>query len=154
MSWKLLLLIREILFTEYAQFTQPVHVSDEWTFKHVLLVEHNARENFQVTCFKIWFNHSVTALTTGHQACSLRSVSACKFFFYITHRSILILCVCARVCVFAFLIRIGDKYVIHWLRLSLRFWALVLRTECTAFPHTDIKLNEMFSKITLMIEGE
>ena len=151
MSWKLLLLIREILFTEYAPFTQPVRVSDKWTFKRVLLVEHNARENFQDTCFKIWFNHSITALTTDHQACSLRSVSACKFF-WTQHTEVFLFCVC--VCVFAFLVRVGDKYVIHWVRLCLRFWALVLRTECTAFPHTDLKLNEMFSKITLMIEGE
>ena len=54
-SEKLLLLLKmKILFTEYAQLTSLKHVrvSDEWTFKRVLVVEHNAHKKIRDKCFQ------------------------------------------------------------------------------------------------------
>ena len=51
----------------------------------------------------------------------------------------------------------------YWVRLCLRSWVPLLKKECTVFPSTDwprlvnnnffLKLHEMFSKRTVMIEG-
>ena len=54
-SGKFLLLLKmKILFTEYAQLTslEHVRVSDEWTFKRVLVVEHNAHKKIRDKCFQ------------------------------------------------------------------------------------------------------
>ena len=40
----------KILFKQYTQLTWLVRLSDEWTFKRELVVEHNAHENFPNTC--------------------------------------------------------------------------------------------------------
>ena len=155
---------------------------DDWTFKRVLVIEHNARENFRETCFKnnlITLEFSFFAspaagktaieivhFTTFVERATIEIIKRTEFSLAASHkawhRSIFILCVCARVCVCVFLVRVSDKYAIHWVRLCPRSWTLILRTECTVFPNTNrprlaknsmffLKLNEMFSKRTVMI---